>query len=222
MTDFSELVAPPNRGFIIMTLVGLLLILLAVVTGVAPDLIKSEEAKAPPLLRIPVVGWLLALLGVGEVPILFLLGIYPFMVGLTGWSTNLLWFGQTGSYPTLPPAPWLIRGIGFVLARLLVGITGHFRPLLKTQTVAEKLIPERFIGTKGQVLGVLGGGLLEVNVYDDWGKCSVQIYGLPWEKASDQTFMVGDRVYVVDLVAPRRYALVKADSNDELKALMSR
>ncbi|MFM7384351.1 MAG: hypothetical protein ACKO1W_15060 [Microcystaceae cyanobacterium] len=220
MADFSELVAPPNRGFIIMTLVGFLLILLAVVTGAAPDLIKSEESKVPPLLRIPLIGWLLALLGVGEVPILFLLGIYPFMVGLTGWSANLLWLSQTGFYPTLPPATWLIRSIGFLLARFLVGIMGHFQPLLKTQTVAEKLIPERFIGTKGQVLGVLGGGLLEVNVYDDWGKCSVQIYGLPWEKASDQTFAVGDRVYIVDLVAPRRYALVKADSNDELKALV--
>lgn len=203
-----------------MTLVGFLLILLAVMTGAAPDLIKREEAKDPPLLRIPLMGWLLALLGVGEVPILFLLGIYPFMVGLTGWSANLLWFRQTSSYPTLPPAPWLIRGSGLMLARFLVGITRRFRPLLKTQTVAEKLIPERFIGTKGQVLGVLGGGLLEVNVYDDWGKCSVQIYGLPWEKASDQAFAVGDRVYVVDLVAPRRYALVKADSNDELKALV--
>lgn len=203
-----------------MALVGFLLILLAVVTGAAPDLIKGEESNAPPLVRIPVFGWLLALLGVGQVPILLLLGIYPFMVGLMGWSANLFWVNQTGSYPTLPPAPWIIRGSGLVLARFLVGIVGHFKPLLKTQTVAEKLIPERFIGTKGNVLSVLGNGLLEVNVYDDWGKCSVQIYGFSWEKATDQTFQVGDRVYIVDLIAPRRYAFVKADSNDELNALV--
>lgn len=212
---------PINQGFIIMALVGFLLIILAVFTGAAPDLIKAESAKRPPLLRIPFFGLLLALIGVGSMPILFLLGIYPFMVGIVGWSGNLWWYWHNGSYPTFPPESWIIKGAGFILARILVGIFGHFRPLLKTHTIAEQLIPERFIGSKGKILSVLGEGLMEVNVYDSVGKYYVQIYGLPWEKASDRQFQVGDQVYIISLVAPRRYAIVKADSYDELKAMSS-
>ncbi|ACK66470.1 hypothetical protein PCC8801_2460 [Rippkaea orientalis PCC 8801] len=210
---------PVNQGFIIMAIVGFLLIVLAALTVAAPDLIKADSAQRPPLLRIPLVGLLLALIGVGSVPLLFLLGIYPFMIGMVGWSGNLWWYWQNGVYPTLPPESWIIKAAGVILARLFIAVVGHFKPLLKTHTIAEQLIPERLIGSRGTILSVLGKGLIEVNVYDNFGRFYVQIYGFAWENATDLDFKVGDNVYIVDLIAPRRYTFVKADSNDELEVI---
>ncbi|MDJ0598569.1 MAG: hypothetical protein QNJ37_06990 [Crocosphaera sp.] len=65
-----------------MAIVGLLLMILAIVTGLAPELMQGESATLPPLLRIPIVGLCLSWIGVGSVPVLFLLGVYPFMVVL--------------------------------------------------------------------------------------------------------------------------------------------
>ncbi|MEA5535420.1 hypothetical protein [Crocosphaera sp. XPORK-15E] len=213
----SYLLAPANQGLIIMAIIGLLLMILAILTGFAPDLMEGESTTVP-LLRIPVFGLLLALVGVGSAPILFLLGIYPFMIGMIGWGGNLWWHWQYGLYPNVTES-FIIKGVGLMLARLLVGIFAHFKPLLKTHTTAEQLIPERFIGCKGKVLSVLGEELMEINVYDTVGQYSVQIYGLPWENASDRHFQVGDQVYILGLVSPRRYAVVKADSYDEMKAI---
>ena len=213
-----SLFASPNQGFIIMAIVGLLLMLLAIMTGLAPDLIKRESAPFPPLLRIPIVGFFLGSIGVGSVPILFLLGVYPFMVGIVGWSGNLWWYWYQGVYPSSTEA-FRIKVIGLMLARLLIALFAQIKPLLKTQTLAQHLTPERLIGSKGKVLSVLGDELMEVNVYDTVGKYYVQIYALPWEKAGDRQFQVGEEVYILGLVAPRRYAVVKADSYDELKAI---
>ncbi|MDJ0510246.1 MAG: hypothetical protein QNJ64_13470 [Crocosphaera sp.] len=102
--------------------------------------------------------------------------------------------------------------MGLILARLLISLFASIKPILKTQTTAQHLIPERFIGSKGKVLCVLADELMEVNVYDIVGQYYVQIYALPWEQASDRTFEVGEQVYILGLVAPRRYAVVKADS----------
>ncbi|WP_041933167.1 hypothetical protein [Gloeothece verrucosa] len=210
---------PINRGFIIIAIVGLMLLMVAVLTGAAPDLIEDEGEKRLFILRIPLIGPLLALLGVGEVPILFLLGIYPFMIGTVGWSGNLLWHWYYNVYPTTSPGWWVVRLIGVVLARGFTFIAGRLRRLLKTHTVAEKMIPERFIGITGKVLAVLGNGMLEVGVHDDLGKCLVQIYCLPWENATDKSFAVGDQVYIVDLIAPRRYSVVKFDSEDQMRTM---
>ena len=94
---------PINRGFIIIAIVGLMLLLMSVFTAAAPDLIEDEQQKRLPILRIPIIGFLLALLGVGEVPILFLLGIYPFMIGTIGWGGNLIWHWYYDVYPTTAP-----------------------------------------------------------------------------------------------------------------------
>ncbi len=208
---------PANQGFIIMAIVGLFLMMLAIMTGLAPDLIKRESATFPPLLRIPILGLLLGCIGVGSVPILFLLGVYPFMVGIVGWSGNLWWYWSYGVYPNTTEGFWL-KAIGLMLARLLISLFAQIKPLLKTQTKAQHLIPERFIGSKGTILSVLADELMEVNVYDTVGQYYVQIYALPWENASDRQFEVGEQVYILALVAPRRYAVVKADSYDELRA----
>ncbi len=214
----SYLLASANQGLIIMAIIGLLLMILAILTGFAPDLMQGESATVPPLLRIPLFGLLLALIGVGSAPILFLLGVYPFMVGMVGWSGNLWWHWQNGVYPTISES-LMLKSVGLMLARLLISIFAQFKPLLKTQTKAEQLIPERFIGSKGTILCILGDGIMEVNVYDSVGQYSVQIYGLPWENASDRHFTVGDQVYILGLISPRRYAVVKADSYDELRAI---
>lgn len=210
---------PISRGFIIIALVGLMLLILAVFTAAAPDLIEDGRGKRLPILRIPILGLFLALLGVGEMPILFLLGIYPFMIGMVGWGGNLLWLMYYGEYPTTSPGWWLVRGAGVVMARIIVFIAGRIRRLLRTYTVAEELIPERFIGITGEVLSVLGNGMTEVLVEDALGKCQAQLYCLPWEKATDTLFKVGDKVYILDLIAPRRYSMVKVDSEDQLRAI---
>ncbi|MCU0536547.1 MAG: hypothetical protein MUD14_21880 [Hydrococcus sp. Prado102] len=210
---------PINRGLIIIALVGLTILILAVFTAAAPDLIEDEPQKRLPILRIPLIGSVLALFGVGEVPILFLLGIYPFAIGTMGWGGNLLWYWYYGTYPTTSPGWWLVRLAGIVVARIFIFIAGRFRRLLRTHTAAGEMIPERFIGMKGDVLAVLGNGTSEVAIYDNIGKCQVQIYCVPWENATDKAFKVGDRVYIVDFIAPRRYAIVKFDSEDLLRAI---
>jgi hypothetical protein len=210
---------PINQGLIIIALVGLMLILVSVITRMAPDLIGEPENNQPFLLRLPVIGWFLSLLGVGEVPLLFLLGIYPFFIGTVGWGGNLLWYWYFATYPTTDSQLLLIRLSGAFLARCVIIVAGKLKKILRTYTVADKMIPERFIGTKGTVFAVLSNGILEVNIYDEVGKCIVQLYCLPWESAFDQSFAVGDQVYIVDLTAPRRYSVVKLDSDDQLRAL---
>ncbi|MDJ0510247.1 MAG: hypothetical protein QNJ64_13475 [Crocosphaera sp.] len=100
----NYLFAPVNQGLIIMAIVGLLLMLLAIVTGLAPDLMQGESGTVPPLLRIPILGFFLSFLGVGSVPLLFLLGVYPFMIGVVGWSGNLWWYWHQGVYPNTTEA----------------------------------------------------------------------------------------------------------------------
>ncbi len=215
----SFLFDPRNRGFIIMAIVGLMLLFLAVITATAPGLIGDEKGRKQPTIRISLVGFFLSIFGVGEVPILFLLGIYPFMIGTVGWGTNLLWYRYFGTYPTTPLGWWIVHLSGFFVARIFIWVAGKLRWLLRTHTVADALIPERFIGKKGNVLAILNNEMLEVSVDDEVAKCQVQIYCFPWENAVDKTFHVGDQVYIVDLIAPRRYSVVKFDSEDELRAI---
>lgn len=210
---------PSNQGLVVMVMVGFMLLILAVLTAAAPDLIEDERGKKLPILRVPLVGIFLALLGVGEMPILFLLGIYPFMIGIVGWAGNLIWHSYYGTYPSTGQGWWIVRIAGLVMARIMILIAGRIRGLLRTYTVAEDLIPERFIGVTGQVLAVLGNGIIEVAVDDNLGKCQVQIYCFPWEKAIDKVFDVGEQVYIVDLIAPRRYSIVKLDSEDQLRVI---
>lgn len=202
-----------------MALVGLMLLMLAVLTAAAPDLIGDEKEQRLPILRIPLVGSVLSIFGVGEVPILFLLGIYPFMSGTVGWGVNLLWYWYFGAYPQTRIGWSVVHLSGFFLARGFIWVAGQLRGILRTHTVAEALIPERFIGATGKVLAILANEMLEVSVHDEYGKCLVQIYCVPWASASEQTFRIGDQVYIVDLIAPRRYSVVKFESEDELRAI---
>jgi hypothetical protein len=210
---------PINRGFIIIALVGLTILILAVFTAAAPDWLEDERQNRLLVFSIPLVSPLLNFFGVGEVPILFWLGIYPFAIGTIGWGVNLLWYWYFGAYPTSSLGWWLVRLSGLIVARILIFIAGRFRRLLRTHTVAQEMIPERFIGMKGDILAILGNGTSEVAVYDSVGKCLVQIYCILWENATDRILKVGDRVYIVDLIAPRRYSIVKCDSEDFLRAI---
>lgn len=206
-----------NHGLIIMVIVGFMLLVMAVFTALAPNVKQQDKPLA--LLRLPLIGWILSFFGIGEVSLLFLLGIYPFIIGSIGWGGNLLWYWYFGSYPTSKVEWWLIRLVGFVIARIFICIAGKLKIILRTYTVAKAMIPERFIGTTGNVIAILGNGILEVNIYDELVKCQVQLYCLPWENASETHFIVGDKVYVVDLIAPRRYSVVKFDSEDQLRVL---
>jgi hypothetical protein len=202
---------PVNQGLIIIAVVGFMLLILSVLTGAAPDLIADRENDRLPLLRIPLIGLLLSLIGVGEVPIVFLLGIYPFMIGTLGLGVNLLWYWHFQTYPL--HSDWLIVYLpGILTARIFIFIAGKIRRVLKTYTVAKQMIPERFIGKTGKVIAALGNDLMEVNVYDELGKCQVQLYCLSCEKIAEQNLKIGDQVYIVDLIAPRRYSIIKFDS----------
>jgi hypothetical protein len=67
---------PVNQGFIIAALMGFLVLLVASITVAAPDLLGEEQGYQLPILRLPVLGFLMRFIGIGEVPLLFLLGIY--------------------------------------------------------------------------------------------------------------------------------------------------
>lgn len=215
MGEFVKMISlfdPVNRGLIIIALVGFMLLILSILTAAAPDLIADRENDRLPILRIPLVGLLLSLIGVGEVPIVFLLGIYPFMIGTLGWGVNLLWYWRFQTYPSFS-SDWLIVYLpGILTARIFIFIAGKIRRVLKTYTVAKQMIPERFIGKTGKVIAALGNDLIEVNVYDELSKCQVQLKCLSCEKIAEQNFKIGDQVYIVDLIAPRRYSIIKFDN----------
>jgi hypothetical protein len=208
---------PVNHGFIIAALMGFLVLLVASISVAAPDLLGEEHGRKLPMLRVPVVGWLMKFIGVGEVPILFLLGIYPFIIGIVGWAGNLFCLVFFGFYPSSGVLWWLVRLSGIFVAWVFALVAGKLRRLLRTHTV--ELIPERLIGTSGEVLAVLGNGVLQVSVYDEIGKFSLHLFCVPWEDATETDFEVGSQVYIVDLLGPRHYSVVKLDSADQWKAM---
>jgi hypothetical protein len=197
---------------------GFLLLLVAIISVAAPDLLGKEQGRQLPLLRVPVVGWLMKLIGVGEVPLLFLLGIYPFTIGIVGWAGNLFCRVFFGFYPSSGVWWWIVRLSGVFVAWVFAFAAGKLRRLLRTHTV--ELIPERLIGTSGEVLAVLGNGGLQVSVYDEIGKFSLHVFCVPWQEATETDFEVGSQVYIVDLLGSRHYAVVKLDSADRLKAML--
>ena len=208
---------PVNQGFIIAALMGFLVLLVASITVAAPDLLGEEQGYQLPILRLPVLGLLMRLIGIGEVPILFLLGIYPFIIGIVGWTGNLFCLVFLGFYPSSGSLWWLIRLSGVFVAWVFTLVVRKLRKLLRTQTV--DLIPERLIGTSGEILAVLGNGVLQVSVYDEIGKFSLHIFCVPWENATELDFAVGNKVYIVDMLGPRHCSIVKLDSADQLKVM---
>ncbi|NJP21071.1 MAG: hypothetical protein HC763_21055, partial [Hydrococcus sp. CRU_1_1] len=113
---------PINRGFIIIALVGLTILILAVFTAAAPDWLEDERQNRLLVFSIPLVSPLLNFFGVGEVPILFWLGIYPFAIGTIGWGVNLFWYWYFGAYPTSSLGWLIVRLSGLIVARILIFI----------------------------------------------------------------------------------------------------
>jgi hypothetical protein len=208
---------PVNQGFIIAALMGFLVLLVASVTVAAPDLLGQEQGYQLPILRLPLLGFLLRLIGIGQVPVLFLLGIYPFIIGIVGWTGNLFCLIFLNFYPSSGTLWWLVRLSGIFVAWVFILIVAKLRKLLTTQTV--NLIPERLIGTSGEILAVLGNGVIQVCVYDEIGKFSLHIFCVPWENATELDFAVGNKVYIVDMLGHRHYSIVKLDSADQLKVI---
>lgn len=194
---------------------GFLLLLIATITAVAPDLLGEEINRKLSILNTPVIGVIFSLFGIGKVPLFFLLGIYPFIIGIIGLTGNLiclLWFNIN---PSLPLPYLTIRLIGLFFTIIFVDIVGNVRQILRTHTV--KLIPERLIGIEGEVSRILANGILEVSVYDEIGRFSLHIFCLPDSQAIDIDFQVGNKVYLVDFLEPNYYSVVKLNSIDYLK-----
>lgn len=207
-----------NHGFIIAILMGFLILLIAVISMAAPDLLGEQLGKKMTILQLPLIGFILSLMGVGDVPILFLLGIYPLIIGIIGLTGNLIYLLLFNGQSLTPIWWWSIRLIGLIFTIIFVKITGKLRKLLlKTHTV--QLLPERLIGTSGEILSILTNGLIEISIYDEVGRFSIHVLGSPWERATDLNFEIGNKVYLVDLISPRHYSIVKFDSEDQLKVL---
>jgi hypothetical protein len=157
------------------------------------------------------------LIGIGELPILFLLGIYLFIIGIVGWAGNLFCLVVLGFYPSSGVLWWIIRLTGIFITWVFTLIVRKLRKLLKTHTVA--LIPERLIGTSGEITGVWQNGIFQVVVYDEIGRFSLHILCVLWENATETDLKVGEKVYIIDLLSSRYYAVVKFGSSDQLKAI---
>ena len=208
---------PINHGFIIAALIGFLVLLVTSISLAAPDVLQQEQGNQLSVVRLPVIGVVMRLIGIGEVPVLFLLGIYLFIIGIVGWSGNLFCLFVLGFYPSEGLFWWVIRLMGILIAWVFTLVVRKLRKLLKTKTV--DLIPERLIGVRGEIVKVGQDGIFEISVYDEIGRFSLQVGCVLWENALETDLKVGDKVYIVDLLSSRYYAVVKFDGPDQLKAM---
>ncbi|WP_144439447.1 hypothetical protein [Geminocystis sp. NIES-3709] len=196
-------------------IMGFLLLVVSTLTAVAPDLLGEQINKKLSILNIPIIGFILSIFGIGKVPLVFLLGIYPFMIGIVGLTGNLICLLWLNINPSLPIPYLSIRLIGLFFTIIFIDIVGNLRKILRTHTV--KLIPERIIGIEGEVSCILANGILEVSVYDEIGRFSLHVFCLPYSQAIDIDFQVGNKVYLVDFLEPNYYSIVKLNSIDHLK-----
>ncbi|BAQ59996.1 hypothetical protein GM3708_402 [Geminocystis sp. NIES-3708] len=194
---------------------GFLLLLIATITALAPDLLGEEINRKLSILNIPLIGVIFSIFGIGKLPLFFLLGIYPFIIGIIGLTGNLVCLLWLNINPSLPIPYFIIRFIGIFSTIIFIDIVGNLRHILRTHTV--QLIPERLIGIEGEVSRILANGVLEVSVYDEIGRFSLHVFCLPYSQAIDIDFQIGNKVYLVDFLEPNYYSVVKLNGIDYLK-----
>ncbi|MBL1208371.1 hypothetical protein [Geminocystis sp. GBBB08] len=204
-----------NYGFILAIIMGFLLLLIAIITAIAPDLLGEEINRKLSILNIPIIGVIFSLFGIGKLPLIFLLGIYPFIIGIIGLTGNLICLLWLNINPSLPIPYLTVRFIGLFSTIIFIDIVGNLRQILRTHTV--QLIPERLIGIEGEVSRILANDILEVSVYDEIGRFSLHVFCLPHSPAIDIDFHIGNKVYLVDFLEPNYYSVVKLNSIDHLK-----
>lgn len=209
-----------NLSYWIFLALGVLLFLFVIVSGggdqdVDADIDADADGDFNPL---QIVGWL----GIGQAPLLLLLGIDFSIWGLTGWMLNVAIGSILGK---IPVGFWGLGGIILISSLLMALLVGSWlsRPLGKIfASFGEDISSDRLIGCLGTVTSkkvpyLSEGKIAQADVFDASGNFVTININLPdWATVTPHR---GQKIIIIDRHNDMYIAIAK-DSSDQDKWLV--